>query len=89
MSSKLIMAIVATVVVLGVGAFLIFGSSGEEDSSTKVNMSSETTQSSFNELLAKGENARCTYDYTDESGNRSYGTAYFAGTSECMVSSPM
>lgn len=72
------MIISFAVLLVGVGAFFVFNSLADE-SSEDAGVESASENTSFNQLLASGENARCTYDYTDESGNRSYGTAYFSG----------
>jgi hypothetical protein len=78
-NTKVIIAAVIAVVVIGVGGFLVFGSGDDNTENTQANASSERTEnSSFNQLLARGENGKCTYDYTDDAGNRSYGTAYFS-----------
>ncbi len=80
MNTKVIFAAVIAVVLVGVGGFLVFGSGDDSGEDTQTNTSEERTEnSSFNQLFARGENGKCTYDYTDEAGNRSYGTAYFSG----------
>lgn len=79
MNTKVIITVVIAIALAGVGGFLVFGSGGDSTENTQTKVSEETTEnSSFNQLLARGDNAKCTYDYTDENGNRSYGTAYFA-----------
>lgn len=71
------------VLVVAVGGFFVINNSGDDSSSNNeevISSSDETTElASINSLLARGENAKCTYNYTDDAGNNSQGTAYFTG----------
>lgn len=76
---KWIIGLVAIVVVAGgVSAYVLFANSDESDDSA-VTKSTSSEQASLNALFARGKNLKCTYDYTDEDGNQSSGTAYFSG----------
>ncbi|MCA9342925.1 hypothetical protein KC950_02860 [Candidatus Saccharibacteria bacterium] len=70
------------VIVVAVGGFFVINNLSDNESSDNSEVvsseSSETTElASINSLLARGENAKCTYNYTDDAGNNSQGTAYF------------
>lgn len=71
------------IILIGVGGFFIINrNSDDESSNSNQNVSSgdQTKEmASINELLARGENIRCTYDYRDDAGNSNQGTAYLAG----------
>ena len=81
------------IVVVAVGGFVAYNNLGEDDddgtrqtSSAAGESSQEAEQeagfekkvSTLKELFARGESMRCTYSYTDTSGNASSGMAYFA-----------
>ncbi len=79
------LAIVVAVIVIGAGGYFIFSNNNDESSSNETTSTSESTNNeatkelaSINKLLERGGNAKCTYDYTDDDGNRSSGTAYFS-----------
>lgn len=83
MNIKVLVAGLAAVVVVGGGAYFFINNSGSNNNEQAAPANGTTVQStasktSLKELLARGDNLECTFDYTDEIGNNTTGTIYVA-----------
>ena len=82
MKKGIIYSIIGAVLVIGVGAYLIFGRDNGNDTNGSVTEQSDAStveENSVNGLLAQGKDISCTYEQTDDAGNRSQGTVYVSG----------
>lgn len=78
MNSKVIIAIVTAVIIIGGGiALYMANSSNTEQSQTKKTETTNETETSLSALLEKSEPRKCTYSGEVKSGEYS-GTAYFS-----------
>lgn len=88
MNKKIWLAVVAVLILLGVGGYFVLGSkkdssnssTQESSSSTEVASTKKSLNTSLDELAKLGENMQCSFTHTDQStGSVSSGTVYVAG----------
>ncbi len=82
---KIAIIITITVLVGGVGAYMLLkkdsNNSAKPSSSQSVSTKVETSDASINDLLTRNASLRCTYDVQD-GGSKNSGTAYFSGAKD-------
>lgn len=80
MNIKMIIIGLVVLVAVGGGAFVVTSNKNDDKASTAESSGQSTkTPKSINELLSQNKNIKCTFNTTDENGNKSSGTSYIAG----------